>query len=23
AGYAVIGSTPTWQNVGAIYGPRV
>uniref|UniRef100_A0AB39CAB4 Receptor-recognizing protein gp38 n=1 Tax=Salmonella phage Manna TaxID=3234042 RepID=A0AB39CAB4_9CAUD len=23
AGYAVIGSSPTWQNVGAIYGPRV
>nr|P08234.1 RecName: Full=Receptor-recognizing protein gp38; AltName: Full=Gene product 38; Short=gp38; AltName: Full=Long tail fiber adhesin [Enterobacteria phage M1]CAA29161.1 unnamed protein product [Enterobacteria phage M1] len=23
AGYAVIGSAPTWQNVGAIYGPRV
>ncbi|UZV41568.1 tail fibers protein [Escherichia phage Ec_MI-02] len=23
AGYAVIGSTPTWQNVGVIYGPRV
>lgn len=23
AGYAVIGSAPTWINVGAIYGPRV
>ncbi|EGP8113936.1 receptor-recognizing protein [Salmonella enterica] len=23
AGYAVIGSAPTWQNVGVIYGPRV
>ncbi|APC45007.1 tail fiber adhesin [Shigella phage SH7] len=23
AGYAVIGSAPTWQNVGIIYGPRV
>ncbi|UJJ74629.1 receptor-recognizing adhesin protein [Enterobacteria phage Ac3] len=23
AGYAVIGSSPTWINVGAIYGPRV
>lgn len=23
AGWAVIGSAPTWQNVGVIYGPRV
>ena len=23
AGYAVIGSSPTWQNRGAIYGPAV